>query len=360
MTTATMTRTAEEAFAAERHAYHSLRVAEVVEETADARSYLLEIPEHLREVYAYEAGQFLTFRVPWGELELTRCYSLASCPGVDAVHKVTVKRVDDGRISNWFHDRLQAGDSIDVLPPSGRFTLRDHGTPLLLFAGGSGITPIVSLIKRALRFTERSVRLLYANRNAASVIFGGELDELVQAFPERLRVTHSLDDRDGLVTRERVLAEVGSVVDGDAYVCGPSAFMDVVEHALKEVGYPRERIFIERFVSPTDPDRKVPGEAPKPVPGGAVPSELVCHWEGKRHLVPYQRGETILQAAQRAGIEPPYSCEEGYCSSCQARLITGSVDMPDQDCLSDEDIEDGQILACSAYPTSGDIELSWD
>ena len=158
--------------------FHKLQVAGIVQETHDTRSYILAVPESLREEFRYRAGQFLTFEVPWNDLQLRRCYSLSSAPETDPWPKVTVKRVDDGRVSNWFNDSLGVGDSILVQPPEGRFVMRsnegDHG--IVLFGGGSGVTPVLSILKSALRTTTRDVKLIYANRDARSIIFKDEID----------------------------------------------------------------------------------------------------------------------------------------------------------------------------------------
>jgi 3-ketosteroid 9alpha-monooxygenase subunit B len=341
-----------------RHRYHRLRVAKVIDETHDARSYVLDVPAPLREVFAYQAGQFLTFRVPFEGKALTRCYSLSSSPECDAEHKVTVKRIRDGRISNWFNDAVAAGDELEVLPPAGHFVLHPRSTPIVLLAGGSGITPVLSLAKTALRTTDRPLALVYANRDLPSVIFARELESLAAAHPGRFTITHSLDDRDGFLTPPAVALHIGAPGDADFYICGPGPFMDVVEAALGGLGVARERIFIERFVSPPDPDAH-PAVAPAPS-GGVVPTSFRVRWQGVVHDVPYQAGETLLQAAKRAGIDPPYSCEEGYCSSCQAKLVCGRVSMPQHEALTDADIAGGAILACQSYPLTAEIEIDWD
>ena len=150
--------------------YHDLRVARVVEETHDARSIILAIPDDLKATFAYRAGQFLTFGVPLEGHQWVRCYSLASCPDTEDEHKVTVKRVQDGRISNWFNDRVAAGDVLHVMKPAGHFCLQDRPAPAVFFSGGSGITPVISLIKSALATTDRNLHLVYANRDENSII----------------------------------------------------------------------------------------------------------------------------------------------------------------------------------------------
>src|SRR5713226_1730842 len=187
-------------------AYNTLRIAKIVEETPDARSFVLEIPADLADKYRYRAGQFLTFRVPHPEGAFNRCYSLSSAPETDGLPKVTVKRVEGGKGSNWFHDALKEGLTLEVLPPAGRFVLGDGDAPLLLFGGGSGITPMMSLIKSALKADKRRIRLFYANRDKPSIIFAAELDALAKAHPGRLEVIHHLDAEHGFATAEKVTA----------------------------------------------------------------------------------------------------------------------------------------------------------
>ncbi|MDB5489427.1 MAG: 3-ketosteroid 9alpha-hydroxylase component KshB, partial [Reyranella sp.] len=167
--------------------YNQLRIAKIIQETPDARSFVFEIPPGLADTYRYRAGQFLTFRVPHADGGFNRCYSLSSAPETDGLPKVTIKRVIGGKGSNWFHDALKEGGTLEVLPPAGRFVLGDGDAPLLLFGGGSGITPMMSLIKSALKGTRR-IRLFYANRDKQSVIFDAEFEALIKAHPDRLEV----------------------------------------------------------------------------------------------------------------------------------------------------------------------------
>ncbi len=340
--------------------YQPLRVSQVIDETPDSRSFVFDIPAEKQDLFAYDSGQFLTFRVAYEGKLLTRSYSLTSSPARAEEHKVTVKRVEGGRISNWFNDRVAIGDVLEVMPPSGRFTLKDRTSPLVMFGGGSGITPVISIIKTALTTTERAIRLLYANRDDESVIFSTELKELTNNHPGRLEITHSLDDRDGYLTADRIRTFVDTLGEADFYLCGPGAFMDVIESTLQDMGASRERIFLERFVSPKDPDASSPEPAPAEETTGVSLTSFTAKWEGAMHEVPYREGLTILEAAKEAGIEPPYSCEEGYCSSCLFQLVKGTVHMKLNDCLSKDDLEHGTRLACQSLPTSAELEIDWD
>jgi 3-ketosteroid 9alpha-monooxygenase subunit B len=327
---------------------------------------VFEIPAPLREAFRYKAGQFLTFEVPFEGMQLRRCYSLASSPDTDAWHKVTVKRVDEGRISNWFNDNLVVGSKILVQPPEGRFVLKaDAGErALTLFGGGSGITPVISLMKSALATTQRDVLLVYANRDARSVIFQEELDLLERRYPGRAKVVHHLDSSGGFMTAARVQELIRGREQSDFYVCGPGPFMDTVEAGFSAAGVAGERTHFERFVSPTDPDRKEAAPASvggAPVAAGDAPSSFTMQLDGAKIDVPYVAGLTLLKAAEQAGHRPPSSCEDGYCGCCMARLTSGKVSMDSREALTDDDLERGWVLACQAKPTGPEpLEIDFD
>jgi 3-ketosteroid 9alpha-monooxygenase subunit B len=336
--------------------YHRLRVARIVQETPDARSFVLAVPAESVERFRYRAGQFLTFRVPHSAGEVARCYSLSSAPDIETEIKVTVKRVAGGRGSNWFHDNLAAGAEIDVMPPAGRFVLAGSNAPVLFFAGGSGITPVMSLIKSALAITGRRLRLFYANRDAASVIFRDEFQALERAHPDRLEVRHHLDAEAGLTTAAEIEAALHGFADAEAYLCGPAPFMNLVEATLLARGLPRERVLIERF--------EASGNAAVPiapqVEGEVVPAEVVIHFDGKTHRVPYKKGQTILVAARAAGLSPNSACEEGFCASCAAKRIKGRIELANNDIYTAEDLASGWILTCQGHAFGEEVEITYD
>jgi 3-ketosteroid 9alpha-monooxygenase subunit B len=339
----------------------ALRVAKIIDETHDARSIVFEIPPELAETFAYKAGQFLSFKIPYEGKVLVRSYSLASSPVTDSEHKVTVKRVDDGRISNLLNDRLEVGDTLMVVPPGGLFVLSDATRGIALFAGGSGITPVISILKTALATTAREIELVYANRDRRSVIFEREIAELERAHAGRLRIHYRYDDSDGFLTAEAVRKLVGAKLDRDFYLCGPGPFMDVVEHALHDLGvHGRGQIHIERFVSPHDPGAVVPSVevATDALPDG-TPDTITIVLDGNSHEVPYREGDSVLAAARRAGLDPPFSCEEGYCSCCMAKLAEGDVKMTLNDCLTEDLLAEGWVLTCQARCQSRKVRLEY-
>lgn len=351
-----------ESLAQQHHHYHPLRIARVVDETADARSFVVEVPPELADVFRYSAGQHLTFKVEVGGKELLRCYSLASSPDCESEHKVTVKRVADGRVSQWMNDHLREGDTVHVLPPAGRFVLRESARPIVLFGGGSGITPVISLIKSALVRTDRRLKLIYANRDDASVIFKDELAALREKHPDRLAIVHSLDDRDGFLTPQRVRDLVANDTDAHFYLCGPGAFMEVAEQGLEDAGVGPDRVFKELFVSPEDhePTAEDLARAAEADAGAAGCQRLIVTVDGATHEIPYAEGRTVLQTARDAGVEPPFSCEDGYCSCCMAKLVEGQVKMRKNDCLTQRDLDQGWVLTCQSVPQTTTVEIDWD
>ena len=220
-----------------------------MQETHDTKSFVFDVPAELQDTFAYDAGQFCTFRVRFGDEDLLRCYSMSSSPHTDAELTTTVKRVAGGRVSNWMLDEVAEGDVLALTRPAGVFTLRDRRVPIVAFSGGSGITPIISVIKSALATTDRSVRLLYANRDADSVIFAAELNALRGAYPGRLDVVHHLDTEHGFVHSNGAMEFVGTepTPTPTSTSAGPGPFMDVVEDALAQVHVPSDHVFIERF-----------------------------------------------------------------------------------------------------------------
>ena len=340
--------------------YHRVRVSRVVDETADARSFVLAIPEEAAEQFAYRAGQFLTFRLTVASERLVRCYSLASAPGVDREYKVTVKRVEDGRASNWMNDHLAPGDWLETMPPAGVFCLAERTTPLVLFGAGSGITPVISLIKSALADGDRPITLLYANQDRPSIIFREELDELVRRYPQRLEVIHHLDCDSGFIDAASVERAVGGRLDADCYVCGPGPFMDTVETAVEGLGVDRSQLFIERFMSLSGEGAAVPEQAGDLREGGdASPRTITVALDGETREVPYSPGQTLLAAFRAAGLEPPFACEEGYCSCCMAKLSRGRVRMLANDALPDDQVEQGWVLTCQSIPLDDEITVEY-
>jgi ferredoxin-NADP reductase len=339
-------------------------VQRIVQETHDTKSFVFDVPADERDAFAYEAGQFCTFRVRIGDENLLRCYSMSSSPHTDADLTTTVKRVPGGQVSNWMLDEVTEGDVLVLTRPAGVFTLRPRSTPLLAFSGGSGITPVISVIKSALATTDRSMRLLYANRNRESVIFDRDLDALAAAYPNRLEVVHHLDVESGFVHSDVVTQFVNGDVDADCYVCGPAPFMDVVEDALALLHVPSDHVFIERFAFASAAFRDEPPATPAtPAPDAAGDTEtktVVIVLDGTSHELQYHAGETFLETARRAGLRAPFSCEAGNCATCMAHLDEGEARMRVNNALTPEEVAEGWVLTCQGLPTSAAVTVVYE
>ena len=331
--------------------YHSLRVADVIKETADSRSFVLDIPPELEDTFLYTAGQFCTFRATIDGEEVVRCYSMSSSPDVGDPFMTTVKRVPEGIMSNWMVDNLAAGDSIDVMRPAGLFVLHESEAPVVAFAGGSGITPVISIIKTALVDTMRDIVLVYANRSADAVIFADELDRLTRMADGRLTVYSHLDSESGFLDPAACVAHIGDRSGADFYVCGPGPYMDTVEAALETVGISPGQLFIERFV--------IPGEVPALTESSATES-VQFRLNRQKKTIDYALGDTLLETARRAGLRPPFSCEGGSCATCMAHLDTGQATMRVNNALTAEEVEEGWVLTCQAIPMSREVVVNYD
>ena len=337
--------------------FHRATVKRIVKETADARTFVLA-PHDLP--FSYKAGQFCTFRVHVDGEDLYRSYSMSSAPETDAEVMTTVKRVPGGKVSNWLLDNVGEGDELDLTRPAGKFCLDPSSTPLLMFSGGSGITPILSLAKSALATTDRRVRLLCADRDRSSAIFETVLSELVERHPDRISVVRHLDDERGLLDAAAVRDFVGADVGADNYVCGPEGFMTVVTSALPGPG----RVFIEDFDA--QPQRAQPQKAqphkaePPAADAGQLDGTVTIVLDRKKVSVPRVANETLLESARRAGLSPPFSCEAGNCGTCMGMLTEGKATMRANDALTDDEVADGYVLTCQGVPDTPSVTVVYE
>jgi 3-ketosteroid 9alpha-monooxygenase subunit B len=334
------------------HEYHRLTVGDVVDETADTRSFVLEIPDGLESAFRYRAGQFCTFRTTIAGQEVVRSYSMSSSPDTDDRFTTTVKRVPGGRMSNWMNDTLAPGSSIDVMQPTGLFVLRATDVPIVAFAGGSGITPVISIVKSALATTDRSITLVYANRSTDSIIFADALSHLRAEAGDRLSVHHHLDSERGFLDAAQCASFASDAAHADFYVCGPGPYMDTVEAGLATLDIAPTQVLIERFAVP-DAGIGVDGDA-------VVPESMVIRLDRRKQTIAYQAGDTVLETARRGGLRPPFSCEAGNCATCMAHLDEGSVSMRVNNALSADELDEGWILTCQSVPTSAEVTVNYD
>ena len=352
--------------------FHALRVAEIVPETAEANSIRFDVPSELHNAFAFRAGQHLTLRATLGGEEVRRNYSLCTAPG-DQDWMVTVKRIAGGLFSNWVGDQLKPGDTIDVMEPHGSFTTefdsarRRH---LVAIAGGSGITPVMSLIKTALRDEPDSrFTLLYGNRDSSSVIFLETLAGLKDKHLGRLEIYHFLDAEEqdialfnGMLDRVRCDEAILSLVPdtaavSDWFICGPGPMMDAAEGALLDRNVPKERIHIERFTA----DRPA-GEVSRQIAELQTKAEGVSvsvTLDGRTRKVPFTAGN-ILDSARAAGLPAPFACKAGVCATCRARVTSGKVEMAARYGLTDEEVAAGYVLTCQSVPLADGVAVDYD
>lgn len=352
--------------------FHPLRVAEIVPETAEANSIRFEIPAELRETFAFKAGQHLTLKAQIGGEEVRRNYSLCTAPG-EQDWMVTVKRIGGGLFSNWVGDHLKAGDTIEVMPPHGSFTT--HFDPkakrhLVGIAGGSGITPVMSIL-RTLLATEPHSRftLIYGNRDSSSIIFLEELAKLKDRYLERLELYHFLAEEEGdvdlfngILDRERCEQALDQLVDEPGavdgwFICGPGPMMDSAESALLERGIGRERIHIERFTADRPPQTLVREMAELQSKAAGIVMSVTL--DGRTRRVEFSEGN-ILDSARAAGLPAPFACKAGVCATCRAKVLSGKVEMAARYGLTDEEIEQGYVLTCQSVPAGEGVAVDYD
>ena len=351
--------------------FHKLKVLAVDNPIKEATTITFDVPTHLYESFNYYPGQHLIIKFMVNGEEARRSYSLNSCPFKEEPLQVTVKRVKGGLVSNYVGDRLKAGDELEVMIPQGRFyadVKEDAYKTYFLFAAGSGITPIVSILKSVLIASPNSaVNLFYGNANQNTIIFKKELDELLEQYPGRLHVVHTLSDPEVWSTWEQWKGRKGRI-DAESvewfitnhppiaqsteyYICGPGAMNVSVRNTLMGLQIPKELIHIEQFggnVEELNNNIKAVENA-----------QLAASLNDQIHHLVIPKGKTILQVLKEANTNPPYSCESGVCGTCVAKIIKGKAEMKSCMALEDGEIEKGMVLTCQALPTTEDVSISF-
>ncbi|MGV1759776.1 1,2-phenylacetyl-CoA epoxidase subunit PaaE [Rhizobium sp. A22-96] len=354
--------------------FHPLTVTDVRRETRDAVVVTLQPSEEDRAVFDFTQGQYLTFRRQFEDEELRRSYSI--CAGKDeGVLKVGIKRVDGGCFSTWVNENLKAGDTLEAMPPMGAFFAPiepDVGKHYLGFAGGSGITPVLSIIKTVLAREPRSYfTLVYANRQSSSIMFREELDDLKSLYLGRLSVIHVLESEaqdidlfTGRVDGEKCAALFKGWIDvtsvAMAFICGPEPMMLAIAAALREHGLRDEQIKFELFASsqPGRARRKV--ETTANADHGATCEATVTLDGATRTFKFPKHGQCLLDAALQNAMDVPYACKAGVCSTCRAKVLEGEVEMEVNHALEDYEVRQGYVLTCQCYPLTDRIVVSYD
>lgn len=358
--------------------FHKLRVAEVKNETVDAVSVSFEIPVDLKSNFNFLPGQYTTLKLVVNGENVNRSYSFCSSPFFNELPTITVKRVAGGKGSNFINDNFKRGVEIEVMEPMGNFhspiaeTNQKH---YVLFSGGSGITPVISILKSVLaKEPKSSVTLFYGNRSSSCIIFKNKLDELVGTYKGRFKPVYIIDGPEtgwtgytGYVETDMALKLLRentnlNFQNAEFFICGPTPMMKSVEEALGILQIPKEKIHIEYFTAKADEDKKSASagtNSEKEIPfSGKTKVKII--YDGNTREFEVGEKETILEAALDAGYDPPYSCMVAACCTCRAKLLSGMVEMDDRESLTDAEISKGYVLTCQSHPKSHGIVLNYD
>jgi ring-1,2-phenylacetyl-CoA epoxidase subunit PaaE len=354
--------------------FHPLKVCELRPEAADALCIGFEVPEALRGAYRFLPGQHIGIRARIDGQELRRTYSICSAADEPSL-RIGVRVHEQGSMSQYLARQLRVGDTLEVLTPAGRFFAEPDpaaARTYCAFAGGSGITPILGIIKNILASEPESrVLLFYGNRTTATVMFAEELLALKDRYPQRLslyfllsREPQEVDLFNGRLDEEKVALLARTVFDPRAsdafFLCGPGTMIESVRAALLALGVEPNRIHTERFASDAPRRATAAGLQQAPVPAKET-TQVTIVMDGRRRAFTMEgAGSTVLEAAERAGLELPYSCRAGVCSTCRTRVVRGAVNMTSNYSLEPWELEQGYVLCCQALPASPEIELSYD
>ena len=352
--------------------FHALRIAEIVPETSEANSIRFDVPEELRDRFAFRAGQHLTLRATIDGEEVRRNYSLCTRPA-EGDWMVTVKRIGGGLFSNWVGDRLKPGDTLDVMPPHGSFTCEfdaARSRHLVGIAGGSGITPVMSLVRTLLAEEPNSrFTLFYGNRDSSSIIFLEALAGLKDKHLGRLEIYHFLDAEEqdielfnGMLNRARLDEAISALVpdapDVDGwFICGPGPMMDAAEDALLNRNIPKERIHIERFTADR-PSAALAAEMAQ-LQTKAAGATMSVTLDGRTRRVAFTEAN-ILDSARASGLPAPFACKAGVCATCRAKVTGGKVEMAARYGLTDEEVAAGYVLTCQSVPVGDGVAVDYD
>lgn len=355
--------------------FYPLIVTDVRPETADCVSVALEVPTDLAETFRFAPGQYLTFRKHLGDSEIRRSYSICASPKEGEL-RVAIKKVEKGVFSGYAHGSLKKGDILDVMPPLGKFTPKESEAThkeYLAFAAGSGITPIMSIMKAVLEDEPNSsFTLIYGNRNRNTIIFREAIEGLKNKYMQRLRVYHVLSREfmdvelfNGRIDANKCAAFCDSLIDvkaiDEAFICGPEDMILSVKDKLVELGMPSSHVHIELFTSPDQPKathEKWVAEHKEDV-GPVAKVSITLDGATFDIDLPYN-GDTILDAALKSGADLPYACKGGVCCTCRAKITEGKVDMEVNYSLEPDEIEKGFVLTCQSHPRTERVIVDFD
>jgi len=355
--------------------FHALKVKDVRPETADCVSVSLEIPAELADTFRFAPGQYLTFRRHFNDAEVRRSYSICSSPK-DGELRVAIKKVDQGKFSTYAHSELKAGDVLDVMPPMGNFTSKKTEAKhreYLAFAAGSGITPIMSIMKTVLEEEpDSSFTLVYGNRGKNSIIFREAIEALKNKYMLRLRVYHVLSREymeiplfSGRIDANKCAEFCRSLIDvhntDEAFICGPESMILSVRQKLIDLGMPSGKVHIELFTSPDQPKASHENWVADHKEDSGPKSKVSITLDGNTFEMELAfNGETILDAALKSGADLPYACKGGVCCTCRAKVTEGEVEMEVNYALEHDEIEKGFVLTCQSHPRTERVVIDFD
>ncbi|WP_158840259.1 ferredoxin--NADP reductase [Polaribacter sp. L3A8] len=343
--------------------FHKVNIQEVIRETADAVSLVFKIPGNLKAKFAFHSGQYLTLKKTINGKEVRRAYSICSSPS-DSYLKVAVKAVENGTFSTYANTELKEGNFIEISEPEGKFILEPKANKnYIAFAAGSGITPILSMIKDVLENeTSSTFTLIYGNKTAEDTIFKSELDALKEANSDRFNLHYicSREQQEGSLFGRIDKAHTNFYINNSykgttfdsAYLCGPESMINEVSATLLERGFAKENIHLELFTVSIDK------EAVSEIKEGD--SEVIVLLDDEETTFIMKQTDNILSASLRNNLDAPYSCQGGVCSSCMCKVTEGKAIMVKNSILTDSEIEEGLVLACQAYPTTSKIKIDFD
>jgi len=351
--------------------FHSLKIKDIRQETAECVSIAFEVPESLREEFSFLPGQHLTLKTILDGEDVRRNYSLCSCPSENE-WRIAIKKIPGGKFSTYANEQLKVGDSIEVMPPIGKFTCKTdpaQAKHYLAFAAGSGITPVMSILKAVLKNEPESLfTLFYINQRTDTIIFKEELENLKNLYLQRFSLHHILTKEDtgsdllsGRPTPEKIRQLAKTLFDledvDEYYICGPEEMIHGIKDTLQELGVDKDRIHYELFTT----GQKTTDRPKWTAPADAVAAKITITIDGNTFTFDQSSPEkTILDAAHETGADLPFACKGGVCCTCKAKLLKGEAEMEVNYGLDPEEVEKGYILTCQAHPKTSEVVLSFD
>lgn len=369
--------------------FHQLKVKSITKETPESVSVSIEIPESLKKDFQYKSGQYITFRTKVNGTEYNRSYSLCSAPEIDNELTVAVKVVQGGKVSTYMNNNLKEGEMIEAMPPMGNFVVdpnADNENHYILFGGGSGITPLFSIIKTVLAKEPKSkITLFYANYNSNSVIFKNQLANLEAKSNGKLIIVHVFDKPqktggflgfgkkpneelefiEGRIDEKKALTLLKEFTDlnfksAEFYICGPEGLMNSVSSALTTLAIPSNKVHREYFTEKSESKKEAATVGSGNIEAFKGLSKVTVIYDGNEHEFEMKDKETILDAALDSNVDPPFACMVGACTTCRAKLLEGKVHMDDSEALTEGEIKEGYILTCQSHPKTAVVKVNYD